>query len=281
MEERTMNTENMQVVVAKPDGGALVATATRVLAGTQGMVIDSPDLYQAVSTDLKNIKGRMKEMEELRVSLVDPFNKAVKNLNDIFRAPRELYENAELNIKSAMIKFDNEQARKRAEEEARVRAAAEAEAAKERARLAAIAAAEEVKAREAAEKLRKEAEEAAAAGRADQAAKLQVQAQARIDAGIAKAEALAEQSANVIAAPVVLTTAAPSKVSGISSRKVWKAEVFDMPALIKYVAANPQFANLLEPNMTAITALAKSLKAQMTVDGVRAYEDDQIASRAA
>jgi hypothetical protein len=94
-----MNTDNMQVVVAKPDGNAMVNTANRILAGTEGLVIDSPSLYESASADLMAIKGRMNEIEGLRVSLVTPFNTAVKNLNDIFRAPRDLYEKAEKNIK--------------------------------------------------------------------------------------------------------------------------------------------------------------------------------------
>lgn len=273
--------ENMQVVVTKPDANALAAAASRVLAGTEGLIVDSPELYQLVSTDLQSIKGRMKEIESLRVSLVDPFNKAVKNLNDVFRAPRELYEKAEQNIKLAMTTFDREQARKRAEEEARARREAEEVAAKERARLAAIAEAERVRSEEAAAELHRKADEAAAAGRAAEAAKLTSQASAKIDAGIAKVEALSEEAANVVAAPVAVTTAVAPKVAGISTKQVWKARIVDLPALVKFVAANPQFANLLEPNITAINGLAKSLKDQMNVDGVEAYPEAQISSRAA
>jgi hypothetical protein len=181
----------------------------------------------------------------------------------------------------ALTTYDQEQAKKRAEEAAAARRQAEEAAAKERARLATIAAAEEVKAREAAEKLQKEADEAAAAGRAEQAAKLQVQAQAKIDAGLAKAEALAEQSANVMVAPIAIVTQAAPKVAGISTRQVWKAEVFDKAAFIKYVAANPQYLNLLDVNITAVNGMAKSLKDQMNIDGVRAVSESQIASRAA
>ncbi len=83
----------------------------------------------------------------------------------------------------------------------------------------------------------------------------------------AEAEAL-------IAAPVFVPTVAvaPStpKVTGISYRETWSANVTDLGALVKYVAAHPQFAGLLLANMPSLNAQARSLKAQMQIPGVEA-----------
>lgn len=84
---------------------------------------------------------------------------------------------------------------------------------------------------------------------------------------LAEAEAL-------IAAPVSVPTVAvaPStpKVSGIAYRETWSASVTDLAALVKYVAAHPQFAGFLLPNLPALNAQARSLKGQMQIPGVEA-----------
>lgn len=78
----------------------------------------------------------------------------------------------------------------------------------------------------------------------------------------------------VLAAPVdvpaVAVAPATPKVSGISYRETWGAEVTDLAALVKFVAANPQFAGLLTPNMPALNAQARSLKGQLQIPGVEA-----------
>ena len=47
------------------------------------------------------------------------------------------------------------------------------------------------------------------------------------------------------------------------------------------IAANPQFEGLLDANESAINKMASALKQAMVVDGVRVYEERQIAARAA
>lgn len=83
----------------------------------------------------------------------------------------------------------------------------------------------------------------------------------------AEAEALIEMPIAPVAVAVAPTT---PKVSGIAYRETWSAKVTDLSALARYVAANPQFANLLSANMPALNAQARSLKGALSIPGVEA-----------
>ena len=83
----------------------------------------------------------------------------------------------------------------------------------------------------------------------------------------AEAEALIEAPITV---PTVAVAPSTPKVSGIAYRETWSANVTDLGALVKHVAAHPQFAGLLLANMPALNAQARSLKAQMQIPGVEA-----------
>lgn len=83
----------------------------------------------------------------------------------------------------------------------------------------------------------------------------------------AEAEALIEAPIDV---PVVAVASFTPNVAGISYREMWSANVTSLAALIKYVAAHPQFSALLLANMPALNAQARSLKGQMQIPGVDA-----------
>lgn len=70
--------------------------------------------------------------------------------------------------------------------------------------------------------------------------------------------------------PTVAVAPSTPKVSGISYRETWSANVTDLSKLVKFVASNPQFAGLLSANLPALNAQARSLKAQMQIPGVEA-----------
>ena len=80
--------------------------------------------------------------------------------------------------------------------------------------------------------------------------------------------------------PVKLEKAAPTyqKSSQVVTRSNWKAEVTDFAELVKFVAANPTFIELLMPNQSAINALAKAQKGSMTIPGLHAYDDRVVAT---
>lgn len=83
----------------------------------------------------------------------------------------------------------------------------------------------------------------------------------------AEASAVLDEPVHV---PTVAVAPLTPKVSGIAYRETWSASVTDVAALVKFVAANPQFAGLLSPNMPALNAQARSLKGQMSIPGVEA-----------
>lgn len=88
------------------------------------------------------------------------------------------------------------------------------------------------------------------------------------DAGeLAEAEALIDEPITV---PVVAVAPTMPKVSGITYRETWSAEVTDLAALVAYVATRPEFAGLLSANMPALNAQARSLKASLRIPGVKA-----------
>lgn len=63
--------------------------------------------YQNVANALLEVKAKIKAIEAKRKEIVGPINKAVKSINDLFRAPREQYEIVEAALKRAMTNFNN------------------------------------------------------------------------------------------------------------------------------------------------------------------------------
>ena len=92
-----------------------------------------------------------------------------------------------------------------------------------------------------------------------------------------KAEDL-RQVADSLPDPVV-AHAAP-KISGLSTRKIYKARVTDKMALIKAVAEGKAPDILLEPNMSALNGQARALKEAFNYPGVELISDDTMAARA-
>ncbi|MDD2858877.1 MAG: hypothetical protein PHU75_09410 [Candidatus Nanopelagicales bacterium] len=97
------------------------------------------------------------------------------------------------------------------------------------------------------------------------------EAQAAQDAGDAEmAEALIAQP--VVVQPVKAAPAVP-KIAGVVYRTTWRAEVVDLAALVRFVAATPAFANLVLANMPALNSLATAQKGAMAIPGVRAVSE--------
>jgi multidrug efflux pump subunit AcrA (membrane-fusion protein) len=252
------------------DASAALVLANRAefaMRNASDFVIDSPEMFQIASDDLKLVKGLQKEVEDKRTSITGPLNQAVKAVNDLFRAPKDYLDRAESMLKRAMVSWTTEQERIAAE----ARAKAEAEARSERERLAAIE-------REQAETARRAAEEAQAAAEAgdDQAAA----------AAMAAAQAAQEQAAVAALTAQVVTVApaveAPAKVAGISGRVTYSAEVTDLLALVKAVAAGQAPLEALQADMKFLGAQARAFKkAGQLYPGVTITAERSISARAA
>ncbi len=256
-----MTTENILAPLAAietPNAAVMNTRAQSALAMVQSMVIDSSETYELAADELKAIKAKAKTIEEQRVSITGPINKALKAVNDLFRAPGEYLEQAEKIIKGKMLAYTTEQQRIADEERRRAEAVIKAE--------------QDRLAREAAElekAAKAEAEKLLAAGDTEKAAEVEA--------------AAAIESASLSATALVMTAPAPqvvpAKAAGISTRSVWKATCENKAALIAFAAANPQFQNLLDVNQTALNQLAKAMRDTLEIPGVRVYEEKQLASR--
>ncbi|RQV52072.1 hypothetical protein [Burkholderia cenocepacia] len=247
--------------------------AERALATAKAFEIDCPEVRDLAVQDLTKIKGLQKELETKRKAITQPIDAAKKAAMDLFRAPTDYLEQAEALLKKAIQGYDREQEKLRIAEQARLEEAAR----QERARLEQEAAARDAAAQAEAQAIQRQAEQAAAAGDVETAARLNAEAESRVEQGAAEVATL-QTTATLVTAPVV---AAPVRTAGVSTRKVWKAEVSDKHALIRFIAAHPEYVDLLDANMPAINKIALALKKNCPLDGVRVFEDDVIAARAA
>jgi hypothetical protein len=79
---------------------------------------------------------------------------------------------------------------------------------------------------------------------------------------------------HVLESPVEMPAiSVPSKaatVAGISKRKLYSAEVYDLMALLKHIVnEEPSHINFVQANTTALNGQARSLKESMSLPGVR------------
>ena len=254
------------VTVDTTEAASLVVIAQKELTNAKDYVIDSQTMLELASDDLKRIKAIQKSVEEKRTGITKPLNDALKATNDLFRAPREYLEQAEATLKRSILTYTAEQekiaAKARAEDEAVARA--------ERERLAAI----EQEKYEAAKKAQAEAQAAASKGDSEAAEKAMAAAQQ------AEAEALALQMTQqvVTVAPTVET----QKVSGISGRVTYSAEVYDLKALIAAVAEGKAPIESLQADTKFLGAQARAFKkAGELYPGVTSIASRGLAARAA
>ncbi len=83
-----------------------------------------------------------------------------------------------------------------------------------------------------------------------------------------------------ISAPVVTVAPETAKVDGVSTRTVWRAELTDKMRLLKYVVEHPEWLNLIEVNLSALNALARSQKGAFALPGTKAVSESIKAVRA-
>lgn len=228
-------------------------------------VIRSADQFTRAGELLKAVKGALKQIEEQRVAITKPINESLRVVNSQAKVAAAPFETAEREIKARMVEYSDEQDRLRREEQRK----AEAAAAAERARLAKLQAEAEAKARAEQDRLRREAEEAAAAGRAAEAAKLAAKADKVEEKAAAKVEELQLREAMVVA-PMIQREA--PKVSGVSTREVWKFEITD-PSLVP--------REYLVIDETKVRKVVQALRGDTQIPGVRVYSERQLAAGAA
>ena len=107
---------------------------------------------------------------------------------------------------------------------------------------------------------------------------LRKQAEAHRETGReGRAETL-EQRVETVQAPVVAKAEAPS--GAIHVRTTWHAEVVDFTLLAKACAEGQQPLELIQPDMPALNAMARTLKDRLVIPGVKAVPEEGVTARA-
>ena len=249
-----------------------VATASQIAQGSYEVAlaieIDSPEMLAIASDELREITGKRKQIEEMRLSLTRPLDESKKRIMDLFRAPTERLEQAEQLLRKGVLTYQQAE-REKAE---KARREAEAKLAAERA--------EAERARRDAERAEREALEAAAHARNE--AEREAAEQAAAAAAFARDEA-AEKLELAEVAPMPVIAAAP-KADGVSTRQTWKAEVTDLRALVLAAAERAQCGDdtllaFLTPDAKALAGAARSMRNKLAVPGVRVYAEESLTVR--
>ncbi len=69
------------------------------------------------------------------------------------------------------------------------------------------------------------------------------------------------------------------RVDGVSFRENWRVEVIDKAAFVRAVAAQPELVNLVDPNLAALSHLARAHKNALDLPGVRVWCELAVAAR--
>jgi len=198
------------------------------------LTISNQKEYEIAGDVLKEVKSRSKELDEERKKITKPIDDAKTAVMNLFKPPIELLKKAEDKIKSLMLGYTTEQERVAREKQIELQKIADAQAEKEKKALEAkIARAE-------------------ASGKTD------------------KAEELKNQKENIVPIDVPVIAPQVEKVSGISYRDKWTAEVVDFKALSDEWKL---------PNQQALDRTAQATKGSITIPGVKFKCEKIVASR--
>lgn len=237
-----MSDESTLVQQAETKANELATVTTEVLATAENFSIVTTEQYTESTALLKVIKGRQKELDELRRSLTRPLDEAKSRIMNLFKPAADQLAKAEGAIKGAVLTFTKEQERLRREEELRLREEAEKEA----------------------ERLRKRAEKARAKGQEERAEDLETQAET-LPVPIVVPQMPAAQG-------IALRTTWHAAVTDFPELVL---------AVARTLAGLPggQPITLLIPNMTVLNAQARALKNELSIPGVQAVPDEGVAAR--
>jgi vacuolar-type H+-ATPase subunit I/STV1 len=243
-----MNIETALIPLTKQDK---IKDALDFFHTLKDLRINNKSQYDNAVALCKDVKEKIKELEDDRKDLVKPYKDKASAIDKEYKSVRDKLENAEKVIKSGMETFYQEQERKRIEEQRKLEAEAEAK------RVAAEKKAEEERLK--AEAYRQQGKEAMAA-KAD-----------------ARAETAEEKAANTVI-PVVENTA---KVQGVTMIKKYEVKIVDMATAIQSLAANSALHQFLIIDIAGIQAAVNKAKGFVSLPiGFRITEKFQSSVRA-
>lgn len=297
----------MELKIAAPDGTALMADADRAMELVGAIVIDCPEMKSEAGNELRTLSAKATALEKQRKDLKEPALEMGRRVDALFKPAQDRIATAINVLKGAILTYD------RAEEQKR---AAAQRAADEAARIERDRLQKEADERERAARVQREQEQAAAREReaeqrrqaetlrtqaaesedpierqrlADEASERERRASEDAERERQEAEereqrereeAAAQRSlSRVISAPAIQSEA--PKVSGISTRQNWKIEIVDIKALCRAVADGTVPESYITANEKTLGQMARALKAEFKVPGVRAFFEDVLSARAA
>ena len=249
------------LTVEQPDE-ALFKQSSNLLVMAEGYIITTPEQALNAGEDLKEIKALKRQLEKKRTAITGPINKALREVNALFRPAKKWLDDAEGFMKSKLLTYQRKQdaiaqeAQRKADEKARKRR-------------------EKLEAKAAAARAEEEAARAAAAKAKGEEAKAAAAALAKKQAAIA---AKLEEKAEIVQAPVISTTA--PEIEGVHTRVTWKAEVTDKAAFIKFIVEQrPDLMGVIEIDQSKLNGYARLLKEEFDMPGVEAKAEKIIAAR--
>lgn len=228
-------------------------------------VVDA-ETYLAANDVWKRLGELLEDAHREFDPIVKSTDKAHKDAVALRKKVVEPLEGARTYVKGLMSDYDAEQERIRVAEERRL--AEEARKAEEARRAAELAIAEAARKVEEA-RLMEEAQKAEAEGNKARAEAVLEEAVTRVEE--MKAEEVAIVSEPIETPVVILEKAVPKVAGGPSYRTIWDAQVTDLMALVKAVAAGQVSINALTANQTFLRQQAMSLKDTMRIPGVKAF----------
>lgn len=281
---------DLEKIDAPPELRQTVAACVKW--STENIIATAED-YQSTADHLQEIKAQLKAADSFFDGPIKTAHELHKTLVARKKFVTDPLKQSEDTDKKKMLGYTAEQQRRAEEERQRLQRIADERARKEReiaeqaaARQRAIEAEQRARAeaaRLAEEKARREAEAASAAEKrrlqaeAEAARKEAEAAERKAAAAAVKVEA-AEDKASLAEAPVISVAAPVPKVSGITTRKTWKAEIVDMFAFCRAVIERNR-PEMILPNMEVLTLLAKGLGERAEFPGVKFYQAESMSSR--
>lgn len=208
--------------------------------------VTDPSSYQSAGELLLGIKALRKQIDATFDPIIADAHKAHKTAVDQKRQVEAPLTEAETILKRALVAYDQEQERLRREEQRRLE-----EAARQRAEAEAL----------------------------ERAAALEREGREFGDAScLEEAEAIVEQALTAPPPPIAPVEKATPKVAGIAMRTDWSCQCVSLIELVKFVATHPQHVNLLQFNQTAGNQLARAMREQLRIPGVRAVPTQRVAA---
>ena len=111
--------EKQIILEVAPDTSQQMSNAQNALMIAESFDIDSPEMFEAASNEVKSVKTRLKEVIAKKESFTKPLNALKSQWIDFFRPAIETLELVEATYKIKMDAYFNEQEKLRLEEEAK------------------------------------------------------------------------------------------------------------------------------------------------------------------